>query len=818
MSERRGIKLPADILREIGISPKEFTGTFRKPRYPESGRKATRKAARIEKRKQPISQGRKILKRPQATARPISNDNGHSSSEGKELKSSGKPVVESKQVITSSKSSKSKGSNHILAAEDEPKQARLDRKVRDKLAEDDEEIAILERRLGLKGKKKLPKSFEEDGLGDLLEDLGDNHLEDHDEPQRKKSRLSREEEAWLSDKRRKATAHLDDVLSPNSDSGDEESVLDGKVVDSKSDDFEEFDDHEIGSTSQPRQRENPYVAPQTSNITKYIPPSLRVPESTDIELMGRLRRQIQGTLNRLSEAKVLSIAADIEKIYQENPRQYVSTLILDTLFTLVCDPSPLQDTFMILHGGFVAALYKTIGTEFGAQVIQRFVEEYDKLSLLGSDSIGKRLSNLVTFLAELYNFQVIGSSIIYDMIRKLTTDLSEDNAELLLRVARISGSQLRQDDSESLKDIVTLLHASVEKYGLQNLSVRTKFMIETIENLKNSKLKTGIAASNMRIEHTIAMKKTLGSIDRSRTRTNEPLRISLEDIRSSDKKGKWWLVGASYKHTREPSAIPLIFGGKQIKERSEESSEIDLDQLAREQGMNTEIRRAIFISIVSSYDYKEACTRLTKLGMKSKQRLEIPRVVVHCVGAEKKYYNRFYTKIAKHLCKERNIRKAFSFALWDVFKRLEDDEEVDDGSGLGQLDTTAMVYIAKMYGELVADGIQSILLLKHLDLTHPSSKAKTFAEVFLITVFQYLSRESDDVANKVKKTLATVEQAPEMIVSLQLFLRKSVRSTKLVQDPKDMERIKKCCKAAETVLLELISNGIGRGELTDLII
>ena len=793
MSERRGIKLPADILREIGISPKQFTGNLRKGRpYLDSGRKATRKATRVEKRKK------------QAAARPVSND--------KQLESSRKSVVETKNATRSSDPKKSRPSLSTKpAVEDEPAQPKLSRKDKDRLAEDDEEIASLERRLGLKGKKKLPKSFDEDGLGDLLEGLEDDDPGNSGGLQSKRSRLSREEDEWLQAKRRKATAPLEDYSDADSGSGDEESPLDEIDI------AMESDHQETESTTQPRKRENPYVAPQKSTTTKYIPPSLRPAESTDVESMGRLRRQIQGTLNRLSEAKVLSIAADVEKIYQGNARQHVSTIVLDTLFILVCDPSPLQDTFMILHGGFVAALYKTIGAEFGAQVVQRFVEEYDRLSLLGSVSTDKRLSNLVTFLAELYNFKVVGSSIMCDMIRELTADLSEDNAELLLRIVRISGSQLRQEDSKFLKDIVILLHASMERYGLQNLSVRTKFMIETIENLKNNKVKTGVAASNVRIEHTTAMRKTLGSIDGSKVKSNEPLRISLEDIRDSDKKGKWWLIGASYKHTQEPSTFTLNIDKKEVKKSAEEDTEIDLEQLAREQGMNTEIRRAIFISIVSAYDYKEACARLTKLGMKNKQRLEIPRVVVHCVGAEKKYYNPFYGKIAKHLCKERNICKAFQFVLWDIFRRLEDDdEESADESSLGQLDTTATVYIARMYGKLVADGMLSIILLKYLDLTHANSRSRTFAEAFLITVFQQLNRKSDDVASKVKNTFAAVEQAPAMIAGLQFFLKKTVRSTKLLEDPNDRAMVKKCCKVAEAVLLEFMSNGIGRGELTDL--
>ncbi|KAI5292648.1 suppressor of glycerol defect, partial [Ascosphaera atra] len=56
----------------------------------------------------------------------------------------------------------------------------ISRAVQEKLDEDDAEIARLEKKLGIKGKKKLPKAFTDDGLDELLADL-DVGFEDDDE-------------------------------------------------------------------------------------------------------------------------------------------------------------------------------------------------------------------------------------------------------------------------------------------------------------------------------------------------------------------------------------------------------------------------------------------------------------------------------------------------------------------------------------------------------------------------------------------------------------------------------------------------------------
>lgn len=323
------------------------------------------------------------------------------------------------------------------------------RTIVDKLAEDDAKIEALERALGIEGKVSLPKAFRDDGLDEILDGFGGSGVQQ--QPALKKRQFLPEERAWLQEKRQKASSQAYQV--PKIDRGvpndtqllSEKDQLTKDEFSSQSseaaaEEFNGFEDDSNTNTATAflAKRENPYIAPQqTGPVARYVPPFQRGQSPSD-EVPERLRRQIQGTLNRLSEAKLLSIVADIENVYRNHPRHQVSAILLNALYALVCDPSPLQDTFLILHGGFVAAIYKIMGTEFGAHIIQKFVQEFDILCSQKAQerSLGKRLSNLIGFLAELYTFQVTSSVLIYDFIRKFIYDLSEDNAELLLRLTR----------------------------------------------------------------------------------------------------------------------------------------------------------------------------------------------------------------------------------------------------------------------------------------------------------------------------------------------------------------------------------------------
>jgi nucleolar MIF4G domain-containing protein 1 len=758
------------------------------------------------------------------------------------------------------------------------KEAIIPKAVRDKLAQDDAEIAELERKLGLKGRKSLPKSFHEEGLGEILEVLGDGAADE--ETQLKKKRKAEADE-WLAQKRQKAAAAAaqtssqkvpdsrvsrgaekplriikaedleedDDVgSSAFEDDDDEDSLLDGLEGDSQDDedeDMEEFDEDGSADGSEPegddkeddafsgfdsdgaesepsvpRVRENPYVAPTTGpQVAKYVPPSRRQETGSDAELTQRIRRQLQGLVNRITDSNLVGIVGDIEKVYREQPRQHVTTILVDLILVQVCDPASLPDTLLILSAGFATALYRVMGMDFGAQLIQETVERFDQYyeRCLAAPAEGaKQTSNLITLMAEMYNFQLIGCNLIFDYIRFLLNDLTELNAELLLRIIRLAGPSLRQDDPLALKDIVSMIRPAVAKIGEANLSVRTKFMIETINDLKNNKMRTGVSASAVLSEHGTRMKKLLGTLNSRKLKATEPLRIGLRDIKEADKRGKWWLVGASWAgRTDEQDGHGDMKGQKNIKQDdSDEDMDLDgedggapdLAELAREQQMNTDVRRSIFVAILSATDYEDAYLRLLKLRLNKDRQREMPNVLIQCAGAEAQY-NPYYTLIAKRICSDRKVRWSLQDALWKLFRRLGEsifgddaDEEEDEDD---KVDMRRLVNVAKMYGALVADGALGLAVLKCLNLPYLQAKTRAFVEVLVITAFMesYKQGKGEDGSRAVvERIMKSVADTPELSRGMLWFLKKVIRKSDLAGGKEEGKKLKKACAIAVDVL------------------
>ncbi|KMU74462.1 MA3 domain -containing protein [Coccidioides immitis RMSCC 3703] len=658
-------------------------------------------------------------------------------------------------------------------AENPPPHPKISRSVQKKLEEDDAEIAALEKKL----ERERNCLIFLKRVATFLGELGSIR--------RRSEKAEREGRGMASEEKDKVkTAHedeedFDEMLEVFDDDDDDDSVVKGRLVKFKGFDGEEEEEEEGGISS-------------AENETEREP-----------------------------------------KLYQDYPRQSVTSVLIDILFGLVCSGSSLNDTFIILHAGFIAAIYKVIGMEFGAEFVQNLVQRFDSMyeEKDKGESSRKDMVNLLSLLSHLYNFHLLGCGLVFDYIRLFLGEINELNTELLLKVVRNSGPQLRQDDPSALKDIVLLIQPAVAQIGEAALSVRTKFMIETITDLKNNKLKNAPGAS-ISLEHLTKMRKILGSLNSRSLRASEPLRIGRADIQNSDKRGKWWLVGASWKadsastYTHKATVDPSAVLPDNLDNDLGDKKAMDLAQLARSHRMNTEVRRSIFVAIMSASDYQDAHVRLTKLRLKRSQETEIPQVLVHC-ASEEGSYNPYYTLIARKLCGERKMKMAFQFSLWDVFKRMgesgnmEDDDFSADEDEDRSLTTRAIVNLAKMYGSLIADGGLTLGILKTLDFLYLQPKTRTFVELLLITTMQQTQQKSLRKQQKAgESTQFTFEEkplvnvflkardTPQVVTGLIYFIRKVVAKSDVVASRRDKKLLKWGCKLALDTL-KVISEGAG---------
>ncbi|KAL5084708.1 hypothetical protein Trisim1_011508 [Trichoderma cf. simile WF8] len=692
--------------------------------------------------------------------------------------------------------------------------------VREKLAQDDKEIEEFEKKLRIKkGASSLPKAFKDDGLDEILGDVeSDSETMQPDETSKRK----RQYDDWLASKRRKAMPEAASASLGDLDESEGSEDEDEDAFDFSDDDFENQDEEEdLSQQPKTKVKENPYVAPVTGAVVgKYVPPSLRKAASSDSEAKMRLQKQIQGLVNRLTEANILGIVKSIEELYQNNARGDVTEILTNTILAQMYKSSSVPDQFLVLIGGFSAAVYKVIGSSFGSHLIQQVVVNFGECYKHASQEgvsfseIPKESSNILGFLTQLYLFEVVSCKIMFDYMERFLADLSELNVELLLRICRMAGRLMRRDDPNSLKHVISIINKAVNEAGSSDLSVRTKFMVETINDLGKSKPKARGLDSAVVSDHVLRIRKKLGELKSQSRRLDglAPMGLSLQDIEKADTRGKWWLVGASV-----PAKETYQYAEKESKKSALKKDDIDMSdnedmdivlpdfpKKARGQGFHTSAQIAIFTAIMSAADYEHGYRQYANLKLRKDDQAEIARVLVQCVGSEANY-NEYYALVGKQACTNNKIRFAFQDRLWKIFRSLgelmfgeeAEDEETADSEKMK--DERRISHVARFYAALIFDGALNLNILKPLNLPRLNRWTLIFVEQLIASLLQACRGSEAKEGVRIAKVFGVVAEVPTLAAGMDWFLRKKLRKSKLLTS-KELKKMERARATAEAVV------------------
>ncbi|KAF7720685.1 suppressor of glycerol defect [Apophysomyces ossiformis] len=830
--------------------------------------KGKRKAAHHQQRTQPVTEppSKRQKKNNEASSTKHTSKNEQPKLAATEEKQEQKKVKTTKTTPSNEDNVKklAKSNPHFYSLLESDNL--LGQSLKDEFEQDDREIAYWEKKLGIGKKKGLGKAFEEDGLMELLGSLGgaeEQDAEDDESYLRQKRRKAKEAQraAKMDHDAEEAMDELfadldgssdededgenednEDLMDEMDESEDEQEMSDEEEEEQEEDDLdsdmgeesmmdtegEEEEDEEdeetdkVDKNSEKKTTDSKQVDEQPKQgATKYIPPHLRKAASTKSEQQLRLQRQLQGLFNKLSESNMESILLDVEKCYGNYARHDVTSTITEMVLSSIAQKSNLLDSFVIIYATVIASLYRLIGIEFTAHFVQTLVETFEKnyhdcrKSIAHADESeegppgAKESKNLLTLMLELYNFQVISCVLVYDLVRMLIGHLDEQSVELLLRIVKTSGAQLRADDPAALKDIIDEIQKETAKRDPSSISIRHKFMLETLADVKNNKIKSGSALNKQGDkELVLKMKKYLNGLGKKRAvRSTEALRVSLDDIHQIETKGKWWLVGASWKDNLVGTESKYASSKVPEDLKKDQSMQEALLKLARKQGMNTDIRRSVFVTIMSAEDYVDAFENLMKLSLTEVQQREICRVLLQCTGNEKTF-NPYYMLVSKKLCEyDHSFKVTYQYCLWDFLRDLgemevgglERSSEAAALAGNGRsIRLSRVVNVAKFYAYLIAQGALSLSVLKSVNFMTLTDKGRIFLEIMFANIF-LLSKEGG--AQAVANVFGKISTLPTLAQGCVFFLHESVITGKHSSlNETEMETVRWGCKLAREIL------------------
>ncbi|XP_027038139.1 nucleolar MIF4G domain-containing protein 1-like [Pocillopora damicornis] len=495
---------------------------------------------------------------------------------------------------------------------------------------------------------------------------------------------------------------------------------------------------------------------QTDDFKKYVPPHLRNKNlsQTQNEHLHRLSCQIKGLLNRLNEGNMSIISKEIEQIYMQNSRNDINKILSNLILASCVSASMMPDKLLMEHIMLLAILSSHVGIDVAAFFIERLAELFDKLHKSNKDSFGqgKECYNVIALFSHLCNFKVTHCCLIYDIIQRLVNSFGERDIELLLLLLKLVGAEIRRGDPSALKEIILQIQAKATSTPILSSDSRVCFMLEIIAKLRNNNLRKIPGYDSSQIEH---LRKTLHSLIReSGCLVSNQLRVSLQDLLNIKLKGRWWTVGYALPQTPQSNSMEVSTSKLQNTK---------LLELARKQRMNTDVRKNVFLIMMTSEDYIDAFEKLIRLNLKDVQTREVIHVLIDCCIQEK-MYNPYYAYLGQKFCENsRSYQVTFQYSFWDKFKLLS------------SLAPHCLENLLHLMCHLFATRALSLSILKVVNFM---VLEKTSVQFFTDLFHHLLSTYSKDVTRYIFERISMKKELAFLCQNIRIFLQHFVGAKK----------------------------------------
>ncbi|XP_045522187.1 nucleolar MIF4G domain-containing protein 1 homolog [Pieris brassicae] len=474
----------------------------------------------------------------------------------------------------------------------------------------------------------------------------------------------------------------------------------------------------------------------------YIPPHLRNKDSGSEKDLAQLKRQVKSVLNKLAGTNLHWASTSIENLYLSNSRNSVNTALTQLWLDVTVSVALTPDRMVAEHAALVSVLHANVGSEIGAHFLEELSKKFDFMMMDPQPVEDKRLDNLVSCLAHLYSFKIYHASLLYDILARLVEDLSEKNIDCVLTALRCVGGVLRKEEPLALKNFIQDTQAKVARMNEKaSTGSRIKFLLEVLLAVKNNNLTKIPNYDPSNVEH---LKKMCRAIVRKGNYAT-PLNIRLEDLLRAHERGKWWVVGSAWEGNRpqEEKKTVTNFDQKLLK-------------LAREQRMNTDVRRSIFCVIMSAQDYMDAFEKLQHLGLKGQQEREIVHVLLACCLQEKNY-NPYYAVLGQKLCDtDRKYQLSIQYSVWDKIKELD------------SLSKQSMGNLAQFLIHLIMEKGLALSVLKIIEFSDLNKQSVKFMRQILLAIIMNADLQAS------LETFHRIAKSPKLHMfreSLRLFIQ-----------------------------------------------
>jgi pre-mRNA-splicing factor CWC22 len=359
----------------------------------------------------------------------------------------------------------------------------------------------------------------------------------------------------------------------------------------------------------------------------------------------------------------------------------------------------------------MAAIVNTKLPQVGELLLNRLIIQFRKAFKRNDKAV---CLSSTTFIAHLCNQQVAHEMVAAQILLLLLHKPTDDSVEIAVGLSREVGQHLEEMSAPIALAVFdqfrNILHeADIDK--------RVQYMIEVLFQVRKD-----------RYRDNPAIREELDLVEEEDQITHQ---VGLDDeIEVQDSLNVFKFDPDWEEHEETYRGLKSeILGEESDEEADEDSGESSDDEEAEQERQmeikdqsNTDLvnlRRTIYLTIMSSMDFEECCHKLMKVSLPPGQEPELPSMIVECCSQEKTY-SKFFGLVGERFAK---LNRLWTDLFEQSFAKYYDT--------IHRYETNHLRNIARFFGHLLsADGIGwHVLSVVHLNEDETTSSSRIFIKI-----------------------------------------------------------------------------------------
>ncbi|KAG2416345.1 pre-mRNA splicing factor cwc22 [Aspergillus terreus] len=368
----------------------------------------------------------------------------------------------------------------------------------------------------------------------------------------------------------------------------------------------------------------------------------------------------------------------------------------------------------------MVAIVNTKLPQVGELLLSRLIVQFRKAFKRNDKAV---CISSTTFIAHLCNQQVVHEMLAAQILLLLLHKPTDDSVEIAVGLTREVGQHLEEMSGPIALAVFdqfrNILHeADIDK--------RVQYMIEVLFQVRKDRYKDNPAIKDELdlVEEEDQITHRIGLDDE--IETQDSLNIFKYDP-------QWEEHEEAYKRLKAE-----ILGEGSDDEEDEDESDVSSDEESDEEKKmdikdqtNTDLvnlRRTIYLTIMSSIDFEECCHKLMKISLPAGLEPELPSMIIECCSQERTY-SKFYGLIGERFAK---INRLWSDLFEAAFAKYYDT--------IHRYETNRLRNIARFFGHMLStDAIGwHVLSIIHLNEEETTSSSRIFIKILFQDLGEHL--------------------------------------------------------------------------------